>query len=146
MFVPPQPVETFGKVCENSWAGEIPLTASINYKIIWTLCMLWLVCECFHSSMKHGNDMSNMVGCYENLQFRERNKTMAFLFVKTEINNFITRNKTCSPCLIALWKPWQSLWEFSSRWKCSTASWVFTDLLLNSPKCSPWFLLGYKGM
>ena len=39
-----------------------------------------------------------------------------------------------------------SLWEFSSRWKPSTASQVFTDPLLNSPKYSPWFSPGYEGM
>ena len=46
----------------------------------------------------------------------------------------------------ACWKPWQSLWEFSSRWKPSTASRVFTDLLLNSPKRSPQFSPGYEDM
>ena len=46
---------------------------------------------------------------------------------------------------IACWKPWQSLWEFSSRWKPSTASGVFTDLLSNSPKCSPQFSPGFEG-
>ena len=35
--------------------------------------------------------------------------------------------------------------KFSSKWKSSTASQVFTDLLSNSPKRSPRFLPGYKG-
>ena len=39
----------------------------------------------------------------------------------------------------------KSLWEFLSRWKPSTASQVFTDLLLNSPKRLPWFSPGYEG-
>ena len=42
-------------------------------------------------------------------------------------------------------KPRHSLWEFSSRWKPSTASRVFTDLLSNSPKCWPRFSPGYEG-
>ena len=29
------------------------------------------------------------------------------------------------------------MWVFSSRWKPSTASWVFTGLLFNPSKCSP---------
>ena len=37
------------------------------------------------------------------------------------------------------------MWEFSSRWKPLTASRVFTDLLLNSPKNSPQFSPGYEG-
>ena len=39
----------------------------------------------------------------------------------------------------------QSLWEFLSRWKLSTAPRVFTDLLSNSPKCLPRFSPGYEG-
>mgnify|MGYP001794243897 CR=1 FL=1 len=60
----------------------------------------------------------------------------------------VSFNNACStiPQLFkAWWQPRQSLWEFSRRWKPSTAFWVFTDLLSNSPKCSPRFLPDYEG-
>ena len=52
---------------------------------------------------------------------------------------------TCCPCLQSLLNPRQSLWEFSSRWKPSNPSRVFTDLLTNSPKRSPRFSPGFEG-
>ena len=71
---------------------------------------------------------------------------IVFLFVKTENNNFIKEIKYAVRASIACWKPQQSLWEFSSRWKPLTASQVFVDLLSNSPKRSPQFSPGYEGM
>ena len=64
---------------------------------------------------------------------------IVFLFVKAENNNFIKEIKHVVCASIACWKPRQSLWKCSSRWKPSTASPVFTDLLSNSPKRSPRF-------
>ena len=71
---------------------------------------------------------------------------IVFLFVNNENNNFIKEIKHVVCAFIASWNPRQSLWEFSSRWKPLTASWVFTDLLLNSPKRSPQFSPVYEGM
>ena len=66
-------------------------------------------------------------------------------FIKTENNNFIKEMKYVVRDSIACWKPRQSLWEFLSRWKPSTVSQVFTDILLsNSPKRSPPFSPGYE--
>ena len=70
---------------------------------------------------------------------------IAFLLFKTENNNFIKEIKHVVRASIACRKPQQSLWEFSSSWKFSTASRVFTDLLSNSPKRSPRFSAGYEG-
>ena len=71
---------------------------------------------------------------------------IVFLFVMTKNDNFINEIKHVLCAFIAWWKPWQSLWEFSSRWKPLTLSRVFTDLLLNSPKHSLRFSPGYEGM
>ena len=68
------------------------------------------------------------------------------LLVKTENNDFIKELNDVVLASIACWKRWQSLWEFSSRWKPSIASWVFTDLLSNSPKRLHWFSPSYEGM
>ena len=95
--------------------------------------------------MKHGNVVRNMVFCLQvvqNLQFHERNKTLCvlyviFLFVETKNDIFIKEIKYVQHAFIALWKPLQSMWEFSSRWKPSTVSLFFTHLLSNSPKCLP---------
>ena len=61
---------------------------------------------------------------------------IVFLFVKMENNNFIKEIKHVVRAFIACWKPPQSLWEFSSRWKPSTASRVFGALLSNCSKHS----------
>ena len=70
---------------------------------------------------------------------------IVFLFVDNENNDFIKEIRDVVPASIAYWKPRQSLWEFSSRWKPSIGSRVFTDLLSNSPKRSPPFSPGYEG-
>ena len=62
---------------------------------------------------------------------------IVFLFVNNENDNFIKEIKHLFCASIACWRPRQSLWEFSSRWK--------TDLLSNSSKFSPWFSPGYEG-
>ena len=112
------------------------------YKIIWiVLC---------HSAMKHKNEVSGIIGCFQVVTIYSLWKKcyihvhasyIVFLFVKLENNNFIKEIKHIILCAFrAWWKPWQSLWEFLSRWKPLTVSWVFVVLLLNSPKCSPQFL------
>ena len=70
---------------------------------------------------------------------------IVFLFLKSENNHFIKEIKSVISAFIVWWKPWQSLREFSSGWKISTVSQVFTDLLSNSPKRSPRFSRGYEG-
>ena len=104
---------------------------------------------CFNSAMKHENGVSKVVwlspSC-ENLQYALRILSFSLLRLKIiNIINFIKEIKHVVRASIVCWKPRQSLWEFSSRWKLSTASWVFTDLLSNSPKRSPWFSPGYEG-
>ena len=96
---------------------------------------------------------SNMVGCVQVVRiysFMREIKVyiwalyIIFLF-KTENNNFIKEIKHVLRASIAWWKPLQSLWQFSSKWKPSTTSRVFTDLLSNSPKRLPWFSPEYEG-
>ena len=95
--------------------------------------------------MKHKNGVSNVVwlslSC-ENLQYTLLISSFSLLTMKI-IKNFIKEIKHFVRASIVCWKPWQSLWEFSSRWNVSR---VFTDLLLNSPKHSPRFSPGYEGM
>ena len=52
---------------------------------------------------------------------------IVFLFVKSENIIFIKEAKHVR-AFITWWKPFQSLWKFSSRWKLSTASRVFTRI------------------
>ena len=73
-------------------------------------------------------------------EFTVRASYIVFLFVNYENNNFIKEIKHVVRAFIACWKPRQSLWKFSSRWK----SRVFTDLLSNSPKRSPRFSPAYE--
>ena len=106
-------------------------------------CVLIGLQVCFHSAMKHENDVSQcgwLSPSCENL----RASYILFLFVETENSNFIKEIKHVVRASIAWWRPRQSLWEFSSRWKPSTAFRVFTDQLSNSPKRSPRFSPGYE--
>ena len=109
---------------------------------------------CFRSAMKHENDVSIEVGCFQVARIHYfmkeiivyiRASYIVFLFVKTKNNNFIKEIKHVLRASKAWWKPRQSLWKVSSKWKPSTASRVFTDLLLNSLKRSPRFSRGYEG-
>ena len=91
---------------------------------------------CFHSAMKHENDVSDLIGCLQvvriysftkEIKFYTRASYIVFLFVKSE-NNFIKQIKYVLRDFIAWWKSRQSLWEFS-----------------NSPKRFPRFSPGYEG-
>ena len=93
-----------------------------------------------------------MVGCLQVMRiysFMEEIKVyihdlyIVFLFVKTE-NKFIKEIKHVLCAFITWWKTLQSLWELLRRWKPLTVSRVFTDLLSNSSKRSPWFSPGYE--
>ena len=113
-------------------------------------CVLIGLQVCFHSAMKHEN-WGEQCGLtvLELWEFTVGASYIVFLFVNNENNNFIKEIKHVLPAFIACWKPWQRLWEFSSRRKpetdlFSTASRIFTDLLSNSPKCSPRFSPGYE--
>ena len=68
-----------------------------------------------------------------------------FSFLRRKIIILLKKIEHCLCAFIAWWKPRQYLWEFSSRWKPSTESRIFTDLLSNSPKRSPRFSSGYEG-
>ena len=84
-------------------------------------CVLIGLQVCFHSAMKHENDVSNVVwlspSC-EKLQFHERNQSIhvyelhisSFSLLNTE-NNFIKEIKHVILSFKAWWKPRQSLWE-----------------------------------
>ena len=95
----------------------------------------------FNSAVKHKNDVSDnfMISFLEVVRmysFMKKNKVYirasysVSLFVTTK-NNFIKGKIHALRAFIGWWKP-------------STASWVFTNLLSNSPKCSPQFLPGYE--
>ena len=94
------------------------------------MCVLIVLQVCFHSAMKHENDVSNVIGCLQIVRIYSfmkeikvyiRASYIVFLFVKIK-NNFIKEIKHVLRAFIALWKPRQSLWELLSRWKASTAS------------------------
>ena len=98
------------------------------YKIIWIARAFWLVYNCFHSVLKHENDVSNMAGYLQVVRIYSfmkeikvyiRASYIFFLFVKTESIIFIKEIK-CSPYLHNLVK---TLAKFVIRWKPSTASW-----------------------
>ena len=119
-------------------------------KIIWIVHALWLVYKYVFIALKHENDVSNMFGSVSKLWefnycFMKEIKVyihasyIFFRFVKMGNNNFTKEIKHVLRVFIAWWKPWQSLWEFS------TASRVFTDLLSNSPKRLPQCSPGYEG-
>ena len=78
---------------------------------------------------------------WKKLKYTYALRISSFL-VKTENNNFIKEIKHVLRVFIAWWKPWQSLWKFSSRWKPTR---VFTDLLSNSSKNPYRFSPGYEG-
>ena len=88
------------------------------------MCVLIGQEMCFHSVMKHENDVSNVVSCLQVVKIYSFMKEIkvyiralhiVFLFFKKKNNNFIKEIKHVVRASIAWWKPWQSLWEFSSR-------------------------------
>ena len=107
-------------------------TIKNSYKIIWIGRAFWLSNGkqvCFHSTMKHENDISSMIGCLQlsckNLHFHKRNKTICtyvlcisfFILLSWQIIVLYCKKlKHFLHAFIAWWKPHQSLWEFSSRW------------------------------
>ena len=115
------------------------------YKIIWIVRGFLLVYKCvFIALWSTKMAWAMWLTASELWEFIVSASYIVFLFVKTK-NNFIKEIKHVFRAFIACWKPRQSLWEFSSRWKHSTASRVITDLLSNSPKRTPWFSAGYEG-
>ena len=108
----------------------------------------FLYCDLIYISSQH---MSTNVNTGLTNSFMKEIKVwirasyMVFLCVKTENNNFLKEIKHVICAIIAWWKSRQSLWEFSSRRKSSTASRVFHDPLSNSPKLSSRILLGCEG-
>ena len=99
--------------------------------------------------MKYENDMSNMVGSdlqvVRSYSFMEK-MCIVFLLIKMENNSFIKKKKTFFPCLHSLVTNKAKVWDNSRAGeKPSTASWIFTDLLSNSPKRSPRFSPGCEG-
>ena len=117
------------------------------YKIIWIVCVFWLNCNGVLMapwSMKMAWAMWFDCLRVVRINFTVRASSIVFLFVNNDNNNFIKEIKHVRAS-IACWKLRQNLWEFSSRWKPSTASRVFTDLLSNSPNRSARFSPGYEG-
>ena len=111
-------------------------------------CVLTGLQMCFHSAMKHENGKWREqcgLTLSELWEFTVCASYIVFLFVNNENDNFIKEIKHVVRASIACWKPRQCLWEFSSRWKPSTASRVFTYLLSNSPKRSSRFSPGNEG-
>ena len=83
-----------------------------------------------YSYMKDENDLSNMVGCLQIVRIYSFICTFSLLSQKIII---LQRNKTCSPCLHSLMKTSVKLVRNLEQTKPLIASWVFTDLPLNSP-------------
>ena len=125
-----------GASCLGWFEGMLPRTFSKSYKCVfitlWSTKMAWamwlIVSDLWEFTIRASYNFFTV-----------------FLFVNNKNNNFIKEIKHVFHASIACWKPRQSLWEFSSRWKPSISSRVFTDLLSNSPKRSPRFSPGYEG-
>ena len=93
-------------------------------------CVLIGQQACFHSAMKHENDVRKMVGCLKVIRIYSFMKEIKVYPRASYISSFsLLRRKIIIlfPCIYSL------------------ASRVFTDLLLNSPKRSPQFSPGYEG-
>ena len=115
-------------------------------KIIWIVYAFWMIYKCVFIVLWSNKTTSAIwLTVSELWEFTLHASYILFLFVKTKNNDFIKEKKHVVCDSIACWKSWQSLWEFSGRWKTSTASRIFTDLLLNSPKHLPQFSPGYEG-
>ena len=107
------------------------------YKMIWIVRAFWLVYKCvfialWSTKMTLAIWLPLSPSCeslMKDILVYKLASYIVFLFVKMENNNFIKEIKHVIIAFIAWWKPRQSLWEFSSRWKPSTASHVFTDPL-----------------
>ena len=113
--------------------------------LIWIVRVFWLVYKCvFIALWSTKMTWAIWLAVSELWEFTLFTSYIIFLFVNTENNSFIKEIKHVVHVFITCWKPRKSLWEFSKRWKPSTASWVFTDLLSNSPKCTPRFSPGYE--
>ena len=119
-------------------------------KPIISTCILIGQLVCFHSTMKHENEVSNMIGCLQVVRiYSSMNEIkvyihasyIIFLFVKTKTNN-----KTCSPILYSLVKTSTKLVRILEQVKTIDCVSDFTYLLLNSPERSPRFSPGYEGM
>ena len=74
---------------------------------------------CFHSAIKHENDVNDMIGCLrvlriysfmKEIKLYKRVSYIVFLFVKTGNNSFIKKNKSCYPCLHSLVKTSAKFW------------------------------------
>ena len=128
-----------------------PIKYGINECLLWnnvdsTCVLIGLQVRC-HSATKNENDVSNVVDCLRVVRIYSTRvlHISSFSLLRLKNDNFIKEIKPVVCVSIACWKPRKSLWEFSSRWKHSIVSLVFTDLLSNSPKRSPRFSSGYKG-
>ena len=131
------------------WVPRLGSSGNVKklfYKIIWIVRAFWLVNKCvFIALWSTKMAWTIWLTVSELWEFTVRALYIVFLFVNNENNNFIIEIKHVVRTSIAWWKPLQSRWKFSSRWKPSTMSRVLTDLHSNSPKRSPWFSPGYEG-
>ena len=106
-----------------------------HYKIIWMVRALLLVYKYvfIHSFVLRSTKMTQAIWLAVSklweftVLWKKSASYIVFLFVKTK-NNFIKEIKHVLRAFIAWWKTRQILRELSSRWKPSTASWIFTDL------------------
>ena len=94
-----------------------------SYKIIWIARAFWLVYKCVFITLWSTKIAWAMwFDCLRVVRISVPASYIVFLFVNNENNDFIKEIKDVLRASIACWKPWQSLWEFSSKWKPSTAS------------------------
>ena len=113
----------------------------------WTLlcfdstCVLIGQQVCFHTNIKHENDVKNMVGCLQvvriysfmkEIKLYIHDSYIVFLFVKSGNDN-VKRIRTFWPCLYTLIKTSAKFVRVVEQVR------VFSDLLSNSPKLSPQF-------
>ena len=115
-------------------AVSILSETNTNYKIIWIVRAFWLVYKWYEARKwreQYGWLFFQVVRIYSfmnEIKVCIRASYIVFLNVKTENINFIKEIKHVFRAFIAWWKPRQSLWKFSSRWKILNASRVVADL------------------
>ena len=120
------PWDSSWKFLLKTLCTEHSLGCSVCYsKEIWIVRAFWLVNKSVFISL-WTTKMSNVVGNLQVVRMYSfmkeikvyiRASYIVFLFAKTQNNNFIKEIKHFLCAFVARRNSWQSLWEFSSRWK-----------------------------
>ena len=138
-------------LCNSNTWNAIPFGLYVRFNCITLLCTKNFVLSSTmkaHLLTNKNSRTIQVVRIYSYLKEIKLHRHFIYRFFLCWVGKLLFCIKEIKPVFrsfIAWWKPRQSLWELSSRWKLSNASRVFTDLLSNSSKCSPRFLPGNEG-